>query len=78
MICQHLIAEKNLGFARILIDPEDDDYETAMCESCEELLLSEQAWSEKLSGIANWKLFCRQCYEKVLLSHTLVAEGKMK
>jgi len=78
MICQHLVASRNLGFARVLADPENDGYETAMCESCEALLLSEQEWSEIHAKFAGWKLFCRQCYEKVLLSHTLRAEGRTK
>lgn len=76
MICQHLVAGRSMGFARVLA--EDDGYETAMCESCEALLLSEREWSEAHAKSADWKLFCRQCYEKVLVSHTLVAEGRTK
>lgn len=76
MICQHLVTGGRMGFARVLA--EGDGYETAMCESCEALLLSEQEWSETHASFAGWKLYCRQCYERVLLSHTLVAEGRAK
>jgi hypothetical protein len=76
MICQHLVATESLGFARL--PASDDGCETAMCESCEALLLSEQEWSEAHAKFAGWKLFCGQCFEKVLLSHTLVAEGRTK
>jgi len=78
MICQHLQNESGLGYARVLVLPEEDDYETAMCENCEIILLSEAGWTEKLTSIAGWKLFCKQCYKNTLKNHTLVAEGYMK
>lgn len=78
MICQHLQIGSGLGYARVLVTPEDDDYETAMCERCESLLLSEAGWTDKLTSVAGWKLFCRQCYHDKLKNHTLVAEGYMK
>ncbi len=78
MICQHLISQKGLGYARVLVEPQDDDYETAMCDACETLLLKEQEWSDKLYDFASWKLFCRECYERTLSKHKLIAEGSMK
>ncbi len=77
MICQHLVAQKDLCYAKLLVDPHDDDFETAMCEACETLLLDEQEWSDKLNDFAEWKLFCRKCYERILQYHKLVAEGGM-
>ena len=78
MICQHLITKKDLGFARILVVPEDHDYETAMCAACESLLLKENDWSDKVYNFSDFKIFCRVCYEDVLNNHTLIAEGGMK
>ncbi len=78
MICRHLVAGANLGFARVPADPEGHGYETVMCEACEALLLSEQEWSEAHARHAGWTLYCRQCCEKVLRSHTLVAEGRAR
>ncbi len=77
MICQHLVLKKGLDYARVLVDPQDDDYETAMCEACETQLLNDQEWSDKLSELADWKIFCRKCYERTLNNHTLIAEGRM-
>jgi hypothetical protein len=77
MICQHLRNETGLGYAVVLAKPEDDDYETAMCEGCEKLLLSENGWTDQLSDVADWTLFCKQCCQNVLRRHRLVAEGYM-
>jgi hypothetical protein len=78
MVCQHLCSGSGLGYARVEVPPGEDDYETAMCEACEQLLLAENAWSDKLSAFAGWKLYCCQCYDALLLRHTLVAEGQMR
>ncbi len=78
MICQHLFQKKGLGYAKVLVEPGDDDYETAMCEECEAMLLKENAWSEKLYEFADWQLICRECYEITLTHHKLIAEGGMK
>ena len=77
IICTHLISMKGLGFAQILIAPDEDDYETAMCGTCEAQLLEDQEWSDKLSELADWQIFCRECYERTLKKHTLIAQGNM-
>ena len=73
MICSHLINEEGKDFARILVKPEDDDIETAMCVDCETLLLDGKEWSDELTEFAEWKIYCRKCYELVLSKHDLVA-----
>jgi len=78
MLCQHLIAEDGKDYAKVLVKPGDDDYETSMCIDCETLLLENGEWGDELYEFAQWKLFCRECYEKVLNKHNLVAEGYMK
>ena len=78
MLCQHLINEVGKDYTKVLIKPEDDDYETAMCVDCETLLLDSGEWGGELDEFAQWKLFCRKCYEKALKKHDLVAEGYMK
>ncbi len=77
MICSHLIKEEGKAFAKVLVRPEDEDYETAMCVDCETLLLDDGEWSEELEKFAEWKLFCRKCYENTIKKHELVAEGYM-
>jgi len=78
IICQHLLNETGLRYAMVLVKPGDDDYETAMCEACEGLLLSEMGWTDRLSEAADWKLFCKQCCKVKLKNHTLIAQGYMK
>ena len=75
MLCQHLISEIEKDYAKVLVKPEDEDYEIAMCSDCETLLLDTGEWSDELYDFAKWKLFCRECYEKTLEKHDLIAEG---
>ena len=78
MICSHLIQESDLQFARVLVNPTDEDMETAMCLDCETFLLDDGEWSEELADFAQWKIYCRECYQRELNKHQLAAEGYMK
>lgn len=78
MLCRHLIEEDSKDFAKVLVKPEDEDYETAMCIDCETLLLDSGEWSGELYDFAEWKIYCRECYESTLKKHKLVADGYMR
>jgi hypothetical protein len=77
MICRHLREETGLGFYRVTVDPGQDDYETALCEACDELFWEEEGWTDRLFDFADWQLYCRSCFEKTLRSHRLLGIGKL-
>jgi hypothetical protein len=47
MICSHLCEGSGLGFYRVEPAPSADDYETALCEACDELLWAENGRTEE-------------------------------
>jgi len=77
MICQHLRDGAGLGFFRVEVPPGSDDYETGLCERCDALLWQEEGWTDRLFDFADWKLFCRECFEDVLGRHLLLGVGQL-
>lgn len=77
MICKHLLESNGLGYYRVEVPPGRADYETALCEACDELLWKEEGWTDRLYEFADWKLSCRGCYEKILQRHSLLGVGRL-
>ncbi len=78
MICQHLREGNGLGYFRVEVPPGRDDYQTALCEACDELLWKEAGWTDRLCDFADWKLFCRGCCEEILKRHRLLGVGQLR
>jgi hypothetical protein len=66
-----------LGYYRVEVPPGSDDYETGLCEECDALLWQEEGWTDLLFDFADWKLYCRQCYQQVLARHRLLGVGQL-
>jgi hypothetical protein len=77
MICRHLCEGRKLGYYRVQVSPDSDDYETGLCKRCDALLWKENGWTDRLFDFAGWKLYCRKCYEKVLTGHRLLGVGTL-
>lgn len=77
MICRHLRVGSGIGFYRVEVPPGSDDHETGLCERCDKLFWQEEGWTDKLFDFAEWELYCRQCYEKVLERHRLLGVGRL-
>jgi hypothetical protein len=77
MICCHLREGSGLRFYRVEVSPEQDFYETALCEECDRLFFEEGGWTMRLFDFADWKLFCRQCFEQMLRGHRLLDVGRL-
>jgi hypothetical protein len=77
MICQHLRGGSGLGYYRVEVPPGVDFYETALCEECDRLLFEEGGWTMREFDFADWKLYCRGCFEEVLTRHRLIAVGHL-
>lgn len=76
MICHHLRDGSDLGYYRVEVPPEVDFYETGLCEECDAMLWREEGWTDPLNDFADWKLFCRGCFEAVLEQHRLLGVGQ--
>ena len=77
MLCRHLISGADLGYFRVEVDPGQDDCETALCQACDEFFWNEQGWTDRLYDFADWKLFCRVCFEDTLKRHRLLGIGRL-
>jgi hypothetical protein len=77
MICRHLREGTGLGFYRVQVPPGSNDYETGLCEQCDALFWEEDDWTDRLFDFADWKLYCRQCFEEVLAGHYLLGVGQL-
>ena len=77
MICQHLRDGSGLGFYRVQMPPDSDDYETGLCEQCDELLWQEDGWTDRLFDLAEWRLYCRRRFQGVLARHRLLGMGRL-
>ena len=77
MICRHLREVNGLGYYRVEVTPGRDDYETALCGSCDEMLWKEEGWTDRLYHFADWKLFCRGCFDETLKRHRLLGVGRL-
>jgi hypothetical protein len=76
VICRHLRDGSDLGYYRIEVPPGVDFYETGLCEACDALLWEEDGWTDRLFDFADWKLFCRECFEGTLKRHRLLGVGQ--
>jgi len=77
MICRHLREGSGLGFYRVEVLPEQEFYETALCEECDQMFFEEGGCTMRLFDFADWKLYCRQCLEQVLRGHRLLGAGRL-
>jgi len=77
MICQHLQEQEGLGYYRVEVAPERDDYETALCEACDALVWEEDGWTDRVNEFAGWKLYCEACYFGALERHHLLGIGNL-
>ena len=78
MICHHLRERRGLGYILIAADPGQFEL-TALCEDCEQLLLAEDGWTDRLFAFADWQLYCEQCLQHELQRrrHRLVGRGRL-
>jgi hypothetical protein len=76
MICRHLRDGSGLGYYRVEVPPGVDFYETGLCEECNALFFLEEGWTDRLFDFADWRLFCRDCFEVSLRRHRLLGVGQ--
>jgi hypothetical protein len=77
MICRHLREAEGLGYFLVKVNPGQDFFETAMCKECDELFWAENGWTHRLFDFADWKLFCRHCFEERRGFHRLLGTGRL-
>ena len=77
MICRHLRDGTGLGYYRVAVPPGVDFYETGLCEECDRLFFEEGGWTMRLFDFADWKLFCRECFDRVVERHRLLGVGQL-
>lgn len=80
IVCEHLINKSGLGYTYIeaIVEHDEDDYDTVMCEACENILLEDQAWSDRLYDLANFNYYCSGCVKSTLSRHHQIRGGSMK
>src|SRR5262245_1948225 len=77
MVCRHLREGRRLDFHWIESDPQNDT-DAALCDACANLLLAEDAWTDRLWDFADWRLYCEKCWkrEKRRRGHRLICRGR--
>jgi hypothetical protein len=79
IVCQHLCDGKALGYHRIVADSPRADEDTALCDACAELLLAEDAWTDRFWDFAGLRLYCEKCWrrEKRQRGHWQLSKGRL-
>ena len=72
IICRHLEDCTGLRFFEIYKEP------WAWCEACDAVLEKERDFTERLSKIADFRVYCRKCYIKTLRRHQRIEFVRFK
>ena len=69
LICAHLAQNSNLSY--YLVEEEPGEPAQAWCQACDTVLEAECGWTDHADEQADWKLFCRMCFDEALERHQL-------
>jgi hypothetical protein len=69
LLCCHLREGTGLGYWAI--KPEEKEPAQAWCEACDAVLEEDRGWTDRGTALADWKLYCSECYAETLTRHTL-------
>ncbi len=63
LCCQHL----GDGYKdQIYLVPEESEEATVWCAACEEARIKNKGWYDYADSVANWKVICSSCLEKII------------
>ncbi|MHC4884285.1 MAG: hypothetical protein ACYTGH_04285 [Planctomycetota bacterium] len=62
-VCQHLARGEANAF--ITGDDDGDNRPDAWCEACDEVLISENGWTDKSEEFAGVTMVCSGCYDEI-------------